>query len=85
MLAATSGFTRTAKLAFLRRCAARAASKLHLAGAFDVEEQNAGSQRRVDLRGLLADAGEHNLADCLARGGLHPLQLTAGDNVEARA
>ena len=54
-----------------------------LAGRFDVEAQDAGAQGQADLVRRLADSGEHHLAGIAARGD-HPLQLAAGNDVEAR-
>ena len=59
--------------------------QFQLAGALDVEQQNACLQRLVDLVRQLADAGEDNVPGRFACRRHHPLQLAAGDDIEARA
>ena len=46
-------------------CRARR-QQFQLAGAFDIEEQDAGAKRQVDFVGQLADSGENDLASTLA-------------------
>ena len=45
------------------------AQQLQLARAFDIEQQDAGLQCRVDFGGQLADAGEHDVPDAPSCGG----------------
>jgi hypothetical protein len=58
--------------------------RLELADALDVEAEHAGSERLRHLGAGLADAGEDDPRR-IAAGRQHPLELAAGDDVEAAA
>ena len=59
--------------------------QFHLAGAFDIEEHNAGAKRPIDFVGQLADSGKNDLRFDFAAGFGDALKLSAGNDVEPRA
>ena len=71
-----------------RRTLAQAAGdvveRLQFGGRFDVEAEDAGSQRGAHFLARLADAREHDLGR-IAAGRQHAGQFAAGDDVEAGA
>ncbi len=80
--ASTSGFTRTEIRARLPSRRATAVDSLEFGRRLDVEAQDVGRERALDLRLGLADAGKHRLAR-VAAGREDALEFAAGDDVES--
>src|ERR1035437_3546204 len=59
--------------------------QFQLGGALDIQEQNAKAKREVDLRRQLSDTGKNDFRFDFAADFGYPLQLSAGNDVEARS
>src|ERR1035437_7945119 len=59
--------------------------QFQLAGALDIEEQNARAKREVDLQRQLSDAGKNDFRFDFAAGFGYPLQFSARNYVESRS
>jgi len=69
---------------FLAELCCAFGEELQLAFALHVEEQDAGAQGEVDLGSGLADSGEDNAVGGRLVDSNDALELSSGDNVEAR-
>src|SRR5271157_2608235 len=59
--------------------------QLQFTGAFNVEKQNTGPERQIDLLGQLANSGENHVTRGFPSEFLYSLQFAAGNDVEPSA
>ncbi len=59
--------------------------QFQFAGAFHIEQKDAGTQREIDFIGLLADSREDHAARRFSADLSYPLQLAARHDIETRA